>query len=758
MASNITENFKRKAGLSAGFTPRSDNFRVFGGPTEAAAAPAAPAPVPGQVESARPTLRQVAPGITETATPGVFSAEPVQNPGRTMPRPAMPEPAVNVGAGSPASIRQAFNNAYPQPQVGPAAPPAPPAPGMTRADILGTANAGPAAGGTRLPFDTSRSFTPIDNAAKSFGRAAGEMGQAVKDSRLTNNFITNNPLTRGAAGLVGGAAKLAGKVLPGLGAAYSGYDAVQEGMAGNIPGAINSGTDALAAGALYTPAAPVAGAYLGGKAAGSFINSAMSEQAKETLGGTINQGLRNLGIGGVDDTAILQNRAAEAARPAAVAKAVAAGNPEKFQQQYGAAAQRAADQLGVDPKLLLAQWGMETGWGRSVVPGTNNLGNIKDFTGGGVRATDNMTGSRDGYRKFTTPEEFADHYVGLMSRKYPGVQGAGSDPAKFAAGLKGYAEDPAYASKIAGAYKRLGGNSQNLSAAPATAQPTLAQGAQQAPAAQAPQGQVEILRGTRSSLTDPNSAQGAQDRLSEMMDKVRDPRTGHIDPAVAANVMKTFTEGEGLRGQTAIASENARATRESNRLERERQALQFGVTSAREQQAQNRINDADKQKRNQDAANSLQKRIEDRFTITDRKTGKPTFDANKAGAMRQYMDRALGSLAETGEAESFADLDASDTERLMAASELMAKVQAEATNWPIPWRPDFLTTSNPLDLVGLTRLPNGDAKTRKGDIIPARFIATEEGDYFGGKPTSTYDRLFGKESANSKLKSLKEGK
>ncbi len=125
-------------------------------------------------------------------------------------------------------------------------------------------------------------------------------------------------------------------------------------------------------------------------------------------------------------------------------------NPSEFTKQYGAIAKAAGDRLKIDPQILLGQWGLETGWGKSVVPGTNNLGNIKDFTGGGVGATDNITGSRDNYRQFDTPEAFADHFSGLIERKYPDAIGAGEDAAKFAQALKagGYAEDPAYIRKV----------------------------------------------------------------------------------------------------------------------------------------------------------------------------------------------------------------------------------------------------------------------------------------------------------------------
>lgn len=125
--------------------------------------------------------------------------------------------------------------------------------------------------------------------------------------------------------------------------------------------------------------------------------------------------------------------------------------PAEFSQQYGPIAIDVGRRLKVDPSILLGQWGLETGWGKSVVPGTNNLGNIKDFTGTGVAAVDNMTGSNDKYRIFDTPEAFADHFTSLIERKYPKAVGAGSDASAFATALKegGYAEDPGYVDKIA---------------------------------------------------------------------------------------------------------------------------------------------------------------------------------------------------------------------------------------------------------------------------------------------------------------------
>lgn len=130
--------------------------------------------------------------------------------------------------------------------------------------------------------------------------------------------------------------------------------------------------------------------------------------------------------------------------------------PDQFKMVYGPAAERAGKAIGVDPGVLLSQFGLETGWGKSIVPGTNNLGNIKDFSGSGVAATDNMTGSRDKYRAYDSLDAFADDYASLIQRKYKGAVGAGSDVGKFASALKsgGYAEDPAYVEKLVSIYKK----------------------------------------------------------------------------------------------------------------------------------------------------------------------------------------------------------------------------------------------------------------------------------------------------------------
>ncbi|WP_441280564.1 glycoside hydrolase family 73 protein [Tardiphaga sp. 862_B3_N1_1] len=121
---------------------------------------------------------------------------------------------------------------------------------------------------------------------------------------------------------------------------------------------------------------------------------------------------------------------------------------KNFVKEHGPLADKLSKELGVPSDAILGQWGLETGWGKSVIPGTNNLGNIKDFSGKGPTARDNMTGSVDAYRQYESTEGFGADFKKLLSKKrYAGA--LGTDNARdYFAGLKqgGYAEDPNYVS------------------------------------------------------------------------------------------------------------------------------------------------------------------------------------------------------------------------------------------------------------------------------------------------------------------------
>lgn len=157
----------------------------------------------------------------------------------------------------------------------------------------------------------------------------------------------------------------------------------------------------------------------------------------------------------LDNTAIEQQLLAMGAQksasdaPAASKTDGVASGPQAFVQRYADLAASTGAKLGVAPEVLLGQWGLETGWGKSIIPGTNNLGNIKGKNG--PVATDNQTGSRDSYRAYKDDADFGNGFTAFIgnSERYQGALNSGADAGAYFAALKkgGYAEDPEYVQK-----------------------------------------------------------------------------------------------------------------------------------------------------------------------------------------------------------------------------------------------------------------------------------------------------------------------
>ncbi|GGD41453.1 flagellar assembly peptidoglycan hydrolase FlgJ [Pseudoxanthomonas indica] len=144
----------------------------------------------------------------------------------------------------------------------------------------------------------------------------------------------------------------------------------------------------------------------------------------------------------------------------------ARNTPERFVAEIWGHAQSAARELGVDPRALVAQAALETGWGKRGIQrndggSAHNLFGIKATGWKGDRAT---TGTHEyvngvrvnetaDFRAYSSPaESFAD-YVRLLKNnpRYQQALKAGRDIHGFAKGLQqaGYATDPGYAKKIA---------------------------------------------------------------------------------------------------------------------------------------------------------------------------------------------------------------------------------------------------------------------------------------------------------------------
>ncbi|HEX5047629.1 MAG TPA: flagellar assembly peptidoglycan hydrolase FlgJ [Gammaproteobacteria bacterium] len=183
-------------------------------------------------------------------------------------------------------------------------------------------------------------------------------------------------------------------------------------------------------------------------------------------------------------------RAASVAAPSASAAAsagasAAEGTPESFVARFLDDATTAANALGVEPRLLLAQAALETGWGAAAprhADGTpsNNLFGIKAGSSWrGARVAQWTVEHEDGvatrkradFRAYgDASDSFAD-YVRLIgsSPRYAAALEQAHDPEGFARAVTaaGYASDPHYAEKWLSIYHgdMLGGALDGLKTA-----------------------------------------------------------------------------------------------------------------------------------------------------------------------------------------------------------------------------------------------------------------------------------------------------
>jgi len=141
-------------------------------------------------------------------------------------------------------------------------------------------------------------------------------------------------------------------------------------------------------------------------------------------------------------------------------------SPDDFVDSLWPHAQRAAEKLGVNPKAVLAQAALETGWGKYPIAKEDgaasfNLFGIKaDNRWQGDRAVVNTLEFRDGvakrekaaFRAYDSFSQSFEDYADFLSsnERYKDALQAGDDASMFAASLQkgGYATDPKYSEKI----------------------------------------------------------------------------------------------------------------------------------------------------------------------------------------------------------------------------------------------------------------------------------------------------------------------
>lgn len=145
-------------------------------------------------------------------------------------------------------------------------------------------------------------------------------------------------------------------------------------------------------------------------------------------------------------------------------------DPVSFVKALWSDAVEVAEKLNVDPKLLIAQAALETGWGKSIIgngQGSSfNLFNIKaDPSWGGnqmLKSTleyENGLGvmRREPFRSYGSfGESFLDYMNFLQTNpRYEATLGMTNDPASYLESLQdaGYATDPKYANKVYQIYR-----------------------------------------------------------------------------------------------------------------------------------------------------------------------------------------------------------------------------------------------------------------------------------------------------------------
>ncbi|WP_127555165.1 flagellar assembly peptidoglycan hydrolase FlgJ [Saccharospirillum alexandrii] len=141
-------------------------------------------------------------------------------------------------------------------------------------------------------------------------------------------------------------------------------------------------------------------------------------------------------------------------------------SPEAFIESLLPHAEQAAQRLGVEPRILVAQAALETGWGRAMIKDDQGANSFNFF---GIKADQRWQGAvadtqtheyvegnrisiRDAFRAYEDPSQSFNDYVDFLSTnpRYQAALDQASDSEQFVRSLQsaGYATDPDYADKI----------------------------------------------------------------------------------------------------------------------------------------------------------------------------------------------------------------------------------------------------------------------------------------------------------------------
>lgn len=147
-------------------------------------------------------------------------------------------------------------------------------------------------------------------------------------------------------------------------------------------------------------------------------------------------------------------------------KQAAFGNEQEFVQRLMPIAEKVAPEYGLDPKALVAQAAVETGWGKFMIHSQQGQNGHNLF---GIKADRNWQGNRTlvdtleysggnpkrqlaQFRAYGSFEDSMRDYAGFVSNssRYSNAMQSAKDPAAYFEQLQqaGYATDPQYANKV----------------------------------------------------------------------------------------------------------------------------------------------------------------------------------------------------------------------------------------------------------------------------------------------------------------------
>lgn len=135
----------------------------------------------------------------------------------------------------------------------------------------------------------------------------------------------------------------------------------------------------------------------------------------------------------------------------------------EFVKTLWSKASQAASLIGLDPKLLIAQAALETGWGRFIIKNadgssSNNLFNIKSTSQEGVVVTtteyeaSRAIKTQSAFKTYDSIEASFKDYISLITqnKRYENALACTQKPEQYIKELHkaGYATDPQYSNKI----------------------------------------------------------------------------------------------------------------------------------------------------------------------------------------------------------------------------------------------------------------------------------------------------------------------